>query len=831
MLNLKHTVVRMRARMFTLLIVLPLLMLPGCGAGHSKERPKLIVWGLEFGKDSAGLQARVQEFQRRHPEIEVSVLSMGAGGMNPQKLMTAIVGNVPPDVINQDRFTVGDWAARDSFMPLDGFYKADRNSPDGIREEDFYHACWSEATYVDPITGAKSLYAIPNSTDDRILYYNKTLFREAGIVDAHGEPVPPKTWDELLADSVKLTKLEPDGSFERIGFIPNYGNSWLYLYSWQNDGEFMSPDGRTCTMNAQANVEALDYMVKVYDALGGATKVDAFQSGFQTNELDPFLTGRVAMKIDGSYVADSIARYGPDLDFGVAPAPIPAERLRHAGKFAHDKDTFITWSGGFSFAIPRGAKHPKEAWEFIKWMTSTEAALVDGAAQQAYNASKGRTFVPNLYANRRVNVAMAQRFSPPQPKFRDSYRFFIAMMEHSRFRPVTFVGQRLWDEHVRAFEVATTDDPKSRQTSKRALDEGTRVVQRELEKVFHVEQFPVLNPRIPIGIAGVAVTILLCVIVWRVLGILRLRRNARSEAIAGYLFAAPWIIGFVVLTAGPILASILLSFCDYDVLHPARYVGLNNYADLLGQDSVYLKKALFNVAFTAGVGIPLGITTSLAIAMLLNSKVTGMSVYRTFFYLPSIVPVVASAVLWTWILNGDPNRGLLNAAWKATLTHWVGLTPPGWLGAAEWSKPALILQGLWGAGSGMILWLAGLQGVPQHLYEAADIDGAGFWAKFRNVTLPMLSPYVFFNLIMGTIAALQEFDRPYVLTGGDLSKPFGPLDSLLLPVVYLFKNAFQYFKMGYASAIAWILFIIILCLTLIQLKLAPRWVHYEAGHN
>jgi multiple sugar transport system permease protein len=341
----------------------------------------------------------------------------------------------------------------------------------------------------------------------------------------------------------------------------------------------------------------------------------------------------------------------------------------------------------------------------------------------------------------------------------------------------------------------------------------------------------VLDPRINIGIAVVVTALLAGVAAWRIRAVLLLRRVARSEAVAGYLFAAPWIFGLVTLTAGPILASIFLSFCDYDVLHPARYVGLNNYAELLGKDSFYLKTALYNVAYTAGFGIPLGITTSLAIAMLLNSKVTGMSVYRTCFYLPSIVPVVASAVLWTWILNGDPNRGLLNAAWKATVTHWIGWTPPGWLGAAEWAKPALILQGLWGAGSGMILWLAGLQGIPQHLYEAADIDGAGFLAKFRHVTLPMLSPYIFFNLIMGTIGALQEFDRPYVLTGGELSKPFGPLDSLLLPVVYLFKNAFQYFKMGYASALAWILFVIILCLTLVQLKLAPRWVHYEAGPN
>src|SRR5207249_1802117 len=165
----------------------------------------------------------------------------------------------------------------------------------------------------------------------------------------------------------------PDGTFDRIGFIPNYGNSWLYIYSWQNNGEFMAPDGRKCTMNAAPNVEALDYMVKVYDALGGVARVDAFQSGFQARELDPFLTDKVAMKIDGSWVTNNIARFGPDLDFGVVPAPVPADRLNHQGRFRTEKDTFITWSGGFSYAIPRGTVHPEQGWEFIKWMTSPEA--------------------------------------------------------------------------------------------------------------------------------------------------------------------------------------------------------------------------------------------------------------------------------------------------------------------------------------------------------------------------------------------------------------------------------------------------------------------------
>ncbi len=803
-----------------LVLILPLVF--GCGESRLAEGDvRLVVWGLQYGQESKGLEAKVREFEKRNPHVKVNVLSMGAGGMNPQKLMTAIVGKVPPDVIWQDRFTIGDWASRDTFMPLDPMIAADKGSPDAIRPEDYYTACWAEANYKGRV------YAIPSSTDCRMLFYNRKLFREVGL----DPDKPPQTWDELKDVTKKLTVNE-GGDFKRIGFIPNFGNSWLYIYSWQNDGEFMSPDGRKCTMDNPQSVAALDFMVSVYDLLGGVTKVDAFASGFQSAELDPFLTGKVAMKVDGNWVLEGIARYGPELDFAVAPAPVPTERLEQTtggkpGRF-HGQAPFITWAGGFSYAIPRGATHPKEAWAFIKWMGSPEAARIESRAQKAYYESKGRLYVPSISANRRVNDVVFAEFAPRAEKYRKPLRQFMDMMESAKFRPVTFVGQRLWDEHVRAFDQATHHKDTGK-TAKVAMTEGTRVVQSELEKAFARETFPLLDQRIPIGIAVLCGLAILGLGFWRFLHIRRMGRVTRAEAWAGYMFVSPWLFGFVALTVGPIVTSIFLSFCDYDVLHAPRYVGIHNYTELLGPDSYYLTKSLGNVAYLAGIGIPLGIVTGLAIAMLLNAKVGGMSVYRTCFYIPSIVPVIASAVLWAWVLNGDPNRGLLNAAWKMTLSAWFGVDPPGWFGAAEWAKPGLIIQGLWGAGGGMILWLAGLQGIPQHLYEAADIDGAGWWVKFRHVTIPMLSPYIFFNLIMGTIGALQEFDRVYVLSGqGGGGSSVGPVDSLLVPVMYLFNNAFKYFKMGYASALAWVLFVIILALTLVQLKLAPRWVHYEA---
>lgn len=840
------------------------------GTANARQTVKLVVWGLQASEEQAGQRAQVAEFEKRNPGVKVSVLSMGAGNMNPQKLMTAIVGRTPPDVINQDRFTIGDWASRDTFMDLSRLIKRDRNKPDGVRPEDYYKPCWAEATYKGKV------YAIPNSTDDRFLFYNKTMFAAAGLTR------PPRTWSELAAYAKKLTTTSADGSIQQIGFIPNWGNSWLYLYSWQTGGEFMTPDGRKCTMDNPDSVRALEFMVSIYDLLGGAQKVDQFQSGFQSDAMDPFLTGKVAMKIDCDGAANTIARFNPDLNFGVAPAPVPDERyaqtvpnvgydangvalatprsewekVRNNGKARgryNGQECYITWSGGFSWAIPVGAKRTELAWKFIKWMCSPESGLIAAAAQKRYNTDKGRRFVPTMHANQRYNDAVFKAFAPEAPKFRNSVKFALSMMPYSRYRPVTFVGQPLWDEHARAFDQAV-HHAQTHLTPKQAMTAGTRIVQRELERSFMREKYRVV-PMARLWSVIIAVILALIgvfVILARRTG--RVGSLMRNEAIAGYTFASPWLIGFLVFTIGPIVASIVFSFCDYDVLHEARWVGMGNYSQLFSYDWGILSKALYNALFLAMIGLPLGIMAGLSIAMLLNANVKGMSWYRTLYYLPSIVPIVASSVLWLWVLN--PQYGIINAVWKATLTAWFGLVPPGWMsqpaeffGVLSWlwkhtltlvgvgmpsilgqpaayggAKSALITQGLWGAGGGMIIWLAGLKGIPTSYYEAADIDGANMWQKFRNITIPMLSPYIFFNLIMGTIGVLQTFDNVYVMTSG----AGGPVDATMVPVLLLFNKAFRYFSMGYASSLAWILFTIILLFTLFQLKMAPRWVHYEA---
>lgn len=294
------------------------------------------------------------------------------------------------------------------------------------------------------------------------------------------------------------------------------------------------------------------------------------------------------------------------------------------------------------------------------------------------------------------------------------------------------------------------------------------------------------------------------------------RRRVRlgQEVLWGYIFISPWLVGLLIFTLGPVVASFLLSFANYELITPPHWIGLKNYVTLLTGDSLFWK-SLYNSAYYTLFSVPLGIMAAFTLAMLLNLKLPAMRVYRTIFYLPVVTSGVAVALLWIWLFNSQ--FGLINY-----LLRLIGLRGPGWIVDPKWAKLAFVLMSLWGSGGTAVIFLAGLQGVPRSLYEAAAIDGANTWHQFRYVTVPMMSPVIFFNLVMGIIGSFQVFTQAYVMTSG------GPQNATLFYVLYLFKQGFGMFRMGYAAAMAWILFVIILLLTLLQFKLAGRWVYYEA---
>ena len=297
----------------------------------------------------------------------------------------------------------------------------------------------------------------------------------------------------------------------------------------------------------------------------------------------------------------------------------------------------------------------------------------------------------------------------------------------------------------------------------------------------------------------------------------------RHNLKVGLLFISPWIVGFLALCAYPLVSSIYFSLCDYSVLSPAVYIGTQNYRDLV-TDEVFWN-ALYNTFFFAAFAIPLGLLVSLGLAVLLNFEACGRGIFRTIFFLPSLVPMVCLAVLWQWMLNGE--LGLVNSTINPVLdvfnralgTHWQA---PNWLADARFAKWGIIFTVLWGVGNAVVIFLAGLQDVPRHLYESADIDGANFWQKTLHITLPIISPVIYFNMIMGVIGSFQVFAVPYVMTGGG----DGPGRSLLFLATYLYQNAFDYWNMGYACAIGVILFAIILLLTFVSSRISERHVYY-----
>lgn len=304
----------------------------------------------------------------------------------------------------------------------------------------------------------------------------------------------------------------------------------------------------------------------------------------------------------------------------------------------------------------------------------------------------------------------------------------------------------------------------------------------------------------------------------------RTSRLARQEAIVAYLFLAPWIGGFLLFVAGPMLAALYLSLNRYSVgVKPPEFIGLENFQRAFLADPLFWPS--IGRTFTWAVAyVPLAIGGALMTAVLLNQGLRGTTIYRTIFFLPHLTPIVASIFIWTWLLH--PRFGFVNEViWQTSYNLLgYGIEGPGWFGAKEWAIPSLIIVALWGAigGNMMLIFLAGLQGVPKELYEVAEIDGANLWQRFRNITLPMISPTVLFNLILGVIAALQAFANAFIATEG------GPAYATWFFALHIYSNAFQFSEMGYACALAMIFFIVIVGLTYLNFRLSRHWVHYGA---
>ncbi len=789
-------------------------------------RTPIVVWGVTFLGDDVYTIA--SQFERDNPQYKV-VISSGAErdtNSDGQRLLCAITGGVPPDVVFFGRHAIGEWASRGALLDLKPMIDTQAaDDPSRLRLEEYYDWALDECRYRKPgAVGETSLFGIPTVVDIRILIANRKMLRESGEVDAVGNVVLPRTWEDLAAATDRLKRFkkpgDPTSGIERLGLDPNVNLTGLYLSAFQAGGELLSADRATVTFDTAPSVRALHHLADLYDRQGGYKEVQAFQSAAQKGAMDPFLAGQVAMKLENDFDFTFYTFFSPDMDIAVAPAPMPASELA-AGRSP------VTWGGGFALVIPATSKQPQGAFKFIQYLSCWNSTRLLEQGKREAAESEGRLYLPQGLGNRvqyeqLIEQAVMGNERMPQ-RIKDAYAVLRELMPHTLYRPVTPIGQLLWEQQLEGVKAGLNhsfaDQAKARGTDemKLALAQAETKAQAQLNEVLSPPPPNVVNwwP----WFATYAVLIALpFVAMWIAYRRYRVSHSYKPREIgAAILFLSPWIVLMIVFVAGPILFSVITSFTRYDVISPARYVGLQNFREILSDPLFY--KSLWNTAYML-IRVPMMMAISLGIAMLLNRSIRGISFYRTVFYMPAIVPLVASAFLWVWLLH--PTVGPINAA----ITQISGvlhlpIEAPKWFTDANWSKPGIIVMSLWSAGAGMIIWLSGLQSIPTQLYEAASIDGASKWRQFLHVTLPMLSPFILFNAIIGVIGTMQVFAESFIMTAGE------PENSTLFYAYYLFKEAFQYFRVGYASALAWSLFIVVLALTLLQLWLSRKWVHYD----
>ncbi|HWA73700.1 MAG TPA: extracellular solute-binding protein [Polyangiaceae bacterium] len=731
-------------------------------------------WEKWTGFEKEAMQALVDDFNRSQSRIWVDYLSVSAVN---QKTLVATAGGNPPDLAGVWAQDVFDFADKEALTPLDEWARGT-----ALSRERFLPVYWDLGVYRGKLFGAVSVPAL------NALHWNKRMFREAGLDPER----PPRTLAELDDFATKLTRRE-DGRIVQIGFLPSDPPWWPFLWPSFFGGRLWD-GGARISLDSPENLQAFRW-VRGYAETYGVSALQNLTAGFGNvgSAQNSFMSQKSAMVLQGVWMSKFIDTYAPNLEWGAAPFP-----SLHAG------DPPVTLVDADMLIIPRGAQHAREAFEFILFLTE-QSHTEKLCALQRKNSPL-----------RAVSEAFLSRHGNP----------YIRMFQALAASPGAVSTPRLsiWPEY-RSEMSATFQRVWLLQASpEQALSEA----QARLQSSWDRAQRRSALPRTP-GLVWVPFALMALLVTFVVVKILRAharqraqmagRSSARSNASLGkgLAFFSPWAIGLLVFTLYPVMSSVVYSFCDYSALSPPRFVGLENFRELLS-DKVFfvaLKNTLVYVLFA----LPLGLFASFSLALLLDSNVRGKSLYRTLVFLPSLTPVVASSMVWLWIFNAQ--YGILNFV-LGKLSF--GIIPPvAWLNNPHTALPSLIFMSVWGVGHTVVVLLAAMQDVPTAVYEAADIDGASLWHKVRHITIPLISPVLQFNAIMGIIGGLQVFSQPYIMTGG------GPARSTLTYAMRLYESAFTFLRMGYAAAMAWILFLIILALTALAVRAGKSRVHYTGA--
>ncbi len=779
-----------------LLCLLP-LFLPG--AVHAKSPDVTLrfrYWG-DF-KEIAVIQQTIRAYERDHPGVTVHGERQPASGDEyVQKLLVEQSAGLTPDVI----FCGGNYASlagHGLLLDLKPLVQSDSS----VHLSDYYPQS------VRSFTNGNKLYALPRDIAPvGLVYYNKKLFDQAKMPYPDGSwqwdyvPHPERGNKDFLTVAQKLTHHGDSSGSTVYGYSAGDNSFTMNDFIFSSGASYVDNIYHPTKLlyNNPPVVKAIQLTQDLMDKYNvSPSAVDLASSGVGSHEL--FAQGRIAMYVTGIWEVPRFRTEIKDFDWDIAAFPAGPKGIRGV------------YSGGSGYGIGASTAHQKEAWELVKYLS-------------------GPIGLSNL-----AKSGLAQ---PAIARLADSPLWLDNGRPHNRKLTIEEVPYGHFDVMSPTWtQVSAIVTPKLQLvwngtlTAQQAVNAFMGPAQANLDAQNH----PAYHPRLNWGLGGAAMLLLVLLLGgWVWLGArqdIKLDRKAGSgeEARAGYAFISPWIIGTVVFLLGPMLVSLLLAFASWDMISPARWVGVGNFAEM-GHDDRFWKSLSVTLIYTI-FSVPLGVAGSLALALLLNTKIRGQSVFRTLFYLPAVASAVAASLIWLRLFN--PESGLLNyflgVLHLNPLMGALGLTDPtkgyvNWLGSEKTALGSLVVMSLWGIGGGMVIYLAGLQGIPQSYYEAAELDGANVWQKFRNVTLPLLTPTIFFTLIIGFIASFQTFTQGFVMTQGG-----GPNNATLFYTLYLYQNAFQFLKMGYASALGWVLFLIILAFTAVQLRMS-KWVHYEGGEN
>ncbi len=751
----------------------------------------------------------VKEFEKEHPDIRVLLEPNSDYAAYHQKLLTMYAASVAPDVVMMDPLYFQALAKRKALLPLNEF----ASGPDGVDLE----------TYYEPLRTAMSLngelYVLPRDIATMgLVYYNKRLFKEAGIPEPDGS----WTWDfkvrpelrekDFLWVMQQLTKKDRSGKTVQWGYSSDWPELFARSLYYSYGGNFADNDERPTKV-----IPEQDKLIKTYGFAGQLMNKERWIP--TSSEL----TGQLMSTTQMLFVNQKIAMF----QSGIWQVPNMRKYL------IPDKEGFFEWditlfpaykdgtrkypSGGSGYGIISHTKHPREAWLLTKFLSGPVGMKAMAEAGIAQPAIRDLAIQPGLWVP-----------GPNTPKVQlYPYNRIVTdtAVPFAKFEPSADFWPELWSRVASKAELVFTNQA----SAKEALPVGITEAQNRLNDILSERDRPQFNWTlgllVGVGIFGA----LLAYLYWPTKDARKLTAREKKEARSAYFFLAPWIFGMIVLTVGPIILSLLMSFMNWDIIQPAQVRGLENYTEAFTRDPIFWKSLRVTFIYTI-VSVPLGLIFALLLALLLNQRVAGVPLFRACYYIPSVASLVASSLIWRRVFQAE--GGLLNSFMYSRVGELLGLKqlaeslstngePLNWLGNEATALPAMIIMSIWGVGGAMVILLAGLQSIPGHYYEAAVLDGANNWKKFKNVTIPLLSPTLFFCLITGVIGSFQVFTQSLVMTGG------GPNDSTRFYMLHLFSNAFQSLRMGYASALAWILFVIVLIFTALQFRLS-KYVYYEA---